>query len=294
MRTSLAGRSGPAGLGSRLLLALALVACGGGGDGEKAATAADSSAVTSATAAASSAPAAADTCTGPPPAFSQAVLNGPWQALMDSLAAHAVSFPDVGGNDDTTTVKLCPSCDAVPVEIRSSNLTPCLAPSDLTGAGRRITGLFIVLAAFPAQHGWDALSPGDSLLAFTNSVNGPATLVYNQGGSGKPSPSRAWMFYYCQDGHLNPKTPQARWRPRIPPSPQPPTGGDHGDDGDEDGDGGTYGWMACVSGCCQFYTPPPNPIMTETPDNASPRAPDVVGQGQNQGAGVKPTWCRTT
>jgi hypothetical protein len=291
MRTSLAGRSGLAGLGSRLLLALALCACGGSGSGggEKAATSADSAAAAPTVAAAT---AATDTCTGPPPAFSQAVLNGPWQALIDSLAAHAVSFPDVGGNDDTTTVKLCPSCDAIPVEIRASNLTPCLAPSDLSGAGRRITGLFIVLAPFPAQHGWDALSPGDSLLAFTNSVNGPATLVYDQNGSGKPSPSRAWMFYYCQDGHVSPKTPQARWRPRIPATPRPPTGGDHGDDADDDGDGGTYGWMACASGCCQFYTPPPNPIITQTtPDNASPKAPDTVGPGRNQGLGAKPSWC---
>jgi hypothetical protein len=289
MRTSLAGRSGLARLASPLLLALALCACGGERGGEAGGAAAPDTAA--AASAAATTVADADTCTGPPPAFSQAVLNGPWQALLDSLAAHSVSFPDVGGNDDTATVKLCPKCDAVPVEIRSSNLTPCLAPSDLKGAGRRITGLFIVLAAFPAQHGWDALQPGDSLLAFTHAVSGPATLVYNQGGSGKPSPSLAWMFWYCQDGHTA-KTPQARWRPRIPPTP--PTATDHGDDGDNDGDGGSYGWMACASGCCQFYTPPPNPITTETPGQANENAPDTVGQGQNQGHNVKPSWCKAT
>jgi hypothetical protein len=294
MRTPLAGRSGLAGPGCRLLIALALAACGASDDGGGGAKApADDSAGGAATARQASL-AAADTCTGPPPAFMQPVLNGPWQGLLDSLAAHGVSFPDAPGNDDTATVKLCRTCTTVAVEIRSSNLTPCLSPGDLSGPGQRILGLLIVQDTFPAQHGWDTLLPGDSVFAFTNSTGGLATLVYDQGGSGKPAPATAWRFWYCQDGHSNPKTARAQWRPRSGTDDPNPGKGNDGD-GDEGGGGGTYGWMACASGCCQFYTPPPNQEMDQTtPPQANPHAPDTVGQGNNQGMSQKPSWCKTT
>lgn len=282
MRTSLAGPPGAAGLACRLLLALALAACGGGddagdGEGADARTPAPSAAVTTA--------AATDTCTGPPPAYAQPVLNGPWQGLLDALAADGVTFPDIGGNDDTTTVKLCRNCGAVAVEIRASNKTPCLAPTDLNGQAQRITGMFIVLDTFPAQQGWDTLLPGDSLFVFARG-NGPATLVYDQGGSGKTAPSTAWQFWYCRDGHQPGKTPQAQWRPRGVPTETGPGKG-KGEVGDGDG-GGSYGWMACASGCCQFYTPPPNELMQTTPPQASENAPDTVGHGINYG---RPYWC---
>ncbi|HEX5871004.1 MAG TPA: hypothetical protein VFY65_11330 [Longimicrobium sp.] len=289
MRTSPAGRTGAAGLACGLLLALTLAACPGGGgnaEGEKA----DVNATPSADPATEMSVAAADTCTGPPPAFGIPVLNGSWAGLLDSLSAHGVTFPETPGNDTTAMVKLCQNCDSVRVEIRASNLTPCLKPSDLQGPGRRITGLFIVQGNFPAQNGWDALQPGDSLFAFTNSTGGPATLVYNQNGSGKPSPSNAWMFWYCQDGHSPGNAPRAQWRPRNPSTPGAP-----GEE--EDGGGGTYGWMACASGCCQFYTPPPNAEFERTtPPQANPNAPDTVGGGPNPGGpgSQKPTWCKTS
>jgi hypothetical protein len=278
MRTSLAGRSGPAGLACHLVLALALAACGGGGDqgaGGESALRADSAAPR-----ATIASAATDTCTGPPPGYAVPVLTGPWQALLDSLAADSVTFPDIPGNDDTTNIKLCRTCSRVDVEIRSSNLTPCLRPEDLQGPLRRITGIFIIQDTFPAQHGWDTLFPGDSVLVFAN-TNGPATLVYDSGGSGKTAPSTAWQFWYCRDGHQNGKTPQAQWRPRGTPPTRPGKGRDE----EENGGGGSYGWMTCASGCCQFYTPPPNDAIQTTAPQASENAPDTVGVSQ------RPYWC---
>jgi hypothetical protein len=271
------------------VLALALAACGGGGDagaGGESAPSADAAAARATTAAA-----ATDTCTGPPPGYALPVLTGPWTTLLDSLAADSVTFPDVTGNDDTASVKLCRNCSKVNVEIRSSNLTPCLRPEDLQGPLRRIAGIFIIQDTFPSQNGWDTLLPGDSVFVFAN-TNGPATLVYNQDGTGKTAPSTAWQFWYCRDGHQNGKTPQAQWRPRGTP---PTTGPGKGRDEEGGGGGGSYGWMTCASGCCQFYTPPPNPIIV-TPGQANPRAPDTVGPGRNQGAapGQRPTWCGLT
>jgi hypothetical protein len=282
MRTSLAGRPGAAGLACRLLLALALAACGGGDDAGEGARA-DSAAVDPG--AAVTAAAAADTCTGPPPAYAQPVLTGPWAGLLAALAADGVTFPDITGNDDTTAVKLCRNCGTVPVEIRASNKTPCLRPEDLNGQAQRITGMFIVLETFPAQQGWDTLQAGDSVFVFARG-NGPATLVYDHGGSGKTAPSTAWQFWYCRDGHTGGRTPQAQWRPRgTPPTTGPGKG--KGEVGEGDG-GGSYGWMACASGCCQFYTPPPNELMQTTPPQANANAPDTVGGGPSYG---RPYWC---
>lgn len=277
MRTSLAATRRLAGRGWHLLLALVLCACGGA-EGE----AVQSDAAPEARALAATA--AADSCTGPPPAYAPPVLTGPWQGLLDSLAADGVAFPDVAGNADTTSVKLCRTCSSVRVEIRSSNMTPCLAPGDLTGQPR-ITGMFVVLDTFPAQQGWETIPAGDSIFAFTGTTGGPATLVYEHGGSGKASPSNSWMFWYCQDGHVNGTAPRAEWKPRD--------GAQAGTATATAADGGTYGWMACISGCCEFYTP--GAELIETPDVADPNAPDTVGPGRNQGSGSqRPSWCRTS
>jgi hypothetical protein len=293
MRTSLAPRSGLAGLGSRLLLVLALCACGGGGDkGAKAAADTDTAAVRTTTA-----PAAADTCTTPPPAFSVAVLNGqPWKDLTDSLTAHGVTFPDIPGNDSIQSVKLCRNCTPVKMAIRASNFTPCLGTADLTGSGRRIVGEYVLQEAVHGQPGWHDIPAGNSIYVFAHANGAPATLVYEHDKKTNMGPPGAWQFWYCQHdtATTTDKRPQARWRPRgVPddtlPRPDRPKDDDDVGDGDDEG-GGTYGWMACASGCCQFYTPPPNDLMAQTtPTQASQTAPDTVGGGRRVGA---PYWCR--
>ncbi|WP_420127734.1 hypothetical protein [Longimicrobium sp.] len=288
MRTSLAGRAGVAGLTRALLLALALGACGGGEDEGTRGDANPSADTRAATAATESAPAAADTCTGPPPAFAHAVLTGSWSALQDSLKAHNVTFPNTPENVAVDTVQLCNGCkQMVPVEIRSTNLTPCLSPANMKESHPHIVGQFTVLDTVPPEAGWaDTLYPGATLLLFAKLAAGPATLVYQDGANGKTAPPTAWMFWYCRDAHPRGKVAQARWRPRngsdvtgAPGPVHPPKGGM----GDDEG-GGAYGWMACASGCCQFYTPPPNPIITE----------EIPGQGKgpetNPGS-RRPTWC---
>jgi hypothetical protein len=286
MRTSLTGRPGLTGLTRALVLALALAACGGGDESADAAGGAAATREARALQTTGDTVAATDTCTGPPPTFSHAVLTGPWQGLLDSLAAHNVSFPASPTNADTATVPLCNGCTAVNATIRSTNLTPCLRATELRESHPHILGMLIVNDTFPAQRGWDTLFPGDTLLMFARVAAGPATLVYNQGGSGKPSPATAWMFWYCRDGHTG-KTAQAQWRPRA------------GNDSTanaastttQTSEGGDYGWMSCASGCCQFYTPPPNPIIElELPEQASEKAEEKAGPKPGT---QRPTWCPT-
>ena len=290
MRTSLAGPSGPAGLASRLLLALALCACderddaGQSGGGAATRTADAPAALAAAT----------DSCGAPPPAYPVPVLNGPWQTLLNSMNADGVTFPDTAGNSDTTSVKLCKTCVASRVVIRSGNRTPCLSAGDLNGSPPRITGMFIVLDPIPAQPGWKAFVPGDSIFLFANAASGPAMLVFREGTQGKMAPSNAWTFWFCPDNADNGTTARSQWRPRgTPPGTPPRTTPAPGDQDGGGGGGGTYGWLACASGCCQFYTPPPNESMQTTPPQADSNAPDLVGKGQNQGNGGGPYWCKT-
>jgi hypothetical protein len=290
MRTSLAGRSGLAGLTRALLLALALGACGGGDtDGGGGATTGDTAASV-----AQASVAAADTCTTPPPAFSVALLNGrPWSELIDSLNAAGVQFPDTTGNDSILAVKLCksPGCTPVRMAIRSSSFTPCLKPGDLTGSRPRIMGEYVLQEPFnpPAGSGWHPIPQDSSVFVFVHASGAPATMVYAHNGQTRMGPAGGWQFWYCQDGDSAAhKIPQAQWRPRgTPPSgstgpANPPKGG--AGQVEEEEDTGSYGWMACASGCCQFYTPPPNEL--QLPDEASEVAAEVTIRVP------PPFWCR--
>ncbi|HEX2209775.1 MAG TPA: hypothetical protein VHG93_18990 [Longimicrobium sp.] len=270
--------------GARLLVALALCACGGadGGAGGAEKEGTEARAMTS------QAGAPAKDCQQPPPVATAEQLSGPWQALLDALKAQGASIPLDSANTDTATVPLCDkTCPAVRLSIHSNVGTCGIQPETLTRGQNVFMGVFLLDGDFPGDtaSGWPPLQEGDTLALFVNDTT--LTIVYDNEGKATAAP-HTWNFFYCQDGETG-KFPRARWRPRLLP-----LGGPHdkGKDGD-DGDGGSYGWMACASGCCQFYTPPPNPIV-ELPDQANPRARDTVGPGRNQGnarLGVRPTWC---
>lgn len=297
MRTTLAGRSGLAGLTRALLLALALGACGGGdenGGGGSAAGDSTGAAAPSAHAMQAST-AAADTCTTPPPAFSAALLHGkPWSELIDSLKAAAVRFPEIPGNDSILAVKLCnaPGCTPVRMAIRASNFTPCLKAGDLTGSRPRIMGEYVLQEPFdpPAGSGWNPIPKDSSVFVFAHASGAPATMVYAHDGKTMMGPATGWQFWYCQDGDSAAhKLPQAQWKARdttasgsTPPA-TPPKGG--AAQAAAEDDTGSYGWMACASGCCQFYTPPPSEIL-ELPDAAAEKAVDVIRRVP------RPYWCQ--
>ncbi len=278
MERSLTASPGAAGrLARTLLAALALAACGGG-DEERA-----SGDTPGDTTAAAQAALAADSCTGPPPAFGQAVFEGAWQALLDSLGAHNVTFPEIEYNSDTAAIVMCDSCSRVRVEIRSSNRTFCLQPDDLTGEAR-ILGLFILLDTFPAQFGWDTIPAGDTIFTFAHTgIPRPATLAYRHDDRVRLAPRGTWGFAYCEDGERG-THPQAQWRDRHDtiPSNTPPGQAEEVEEGEAET---RYGWMACASGCCQFYSTPPTTDPITTPGKANPKAPDTVGKGHNQGPG---------
>jgi hypothetical protein len=255
-----------------MLLALALAACGGG-EGDEAAGA------DTAQAAPDSARIAADdaTCT-PPPVPSEAVLNGPWANLVGWIDTNKVSFPETPQNVAVDTVPLCPGCTAVGVRMQSGNSTYCMTQQN--AGERRIAGMMVLLDSFPAQKGYAAIPAGDTIFMFSRSTPGasePATLVYRNGTGTRRAPANSWRFYYCNDGHVN-TAPAAQWRPENPTVEGAEKGKGKGDVGE--GPGGTYGWMACANGCCQFYTPPPI---------AEP-APDEVGASAG---GPPPAWCKT-
>ncbi|HEU4885171.1 MAG TPA: hypothetical protein VFT45_23115 [Longimicrobium sp.] len=294
MPSSLTPSPSAARFGRRLLLALALCACGGGGDAD------DASPARTADATASAARAAGEDCPTPP-AVDPARFKGPWDVLsrylVDSLG---LTFPNqVLPDSNTQKVQLCENCEMVEMTILPEATTYCTQRDSLNG-GQRILGILVLRSAFTPSDSseWkDPIQANDSIFMFASTPNGPATMVYrNDQGQAVVAPDSSWMFYYCPDVHRG-NRPEAKWRPRnVPVSTTaggPPAGKGKDEDDEENDGGGTYGWMACASGCCQFYTPPPNPIMTETPGQANEHAPDTVGRGRNRAAepGKTPSWC---
>ncbi|HEX5871005.1 MAG TPA: hypothetical protein VFY65_11335 [Longimicrobium sp.] len=282
-RSAAAGR-----FGRRLLLALALCACGGEGGGAEKDVAADTP---RAVALASQQAQDDTTCTTPAPVASAALLGGPWQVLADDMKRQGAQFPVNGKNADTFPVPLCKGCSPVRLVIEANvSTSTCVTPRVLADAAAKqsqvFLGAFVFAEAYPGDTaGWPAFKAGDTLALFANDTSSVATIVYrNASGAATRGPA-TWQFYYCQDNH--PRTnARANWiaRPR-------PNGHD-----DDDG-GGTYGWMACASGCCQFYTPPPNfeGNLIDVPGKGNVPAPGAVGQGGNPGRGYgRPYWCTGT
>jgi hypothetical protein len=279
---------GAARFGGGLLLALALCSCGGGGEKARPADAT-----------ASAARAAGDSACPTPPAVDPARFTGEWAALssyiVDSLGA---TFPnEVLPDSNTRRVRLCETCDEVPMTILPETTTYCTRPDSLNGT-QRLMGILILRSTFTGSDstGWETIQANDSIFMFASRTDGPATMVYrNDRGQAVVAPDASWMFYYCADMHPG-RRPEAKWRSRAPSGGGSPAADKGKGKGLEEGDdGGSYGWMACASGCCQFYTPPPNPTITETPDQANENAPDTVGKGRNPAAapGQRPSWCPT-
>lgn len=253
MRDSLQPRRRWPGAALCLLLALVLGACPGGDTGEKddPSVAADSTQTQEAAASR-----VAATCEPPPVTPDSLLRNGqPWAQLEAWLATHQVTFPDDSANVAVASVPLCPQCDSVRVELRSTNRTYCMTVGN--AAQRRIAGQMTLLAPFAGKDSIQQLPAGTRILMFSKGspqAPQPATLVYNYQGNVTQMPAAAlWKFYYCED-LVGGTRPEAQWRKDRDHCQR--RGQGPKDDFEGPG-GGTYGWMACANGCCQFYTPPP-------------------------------------
>lgn len=248
------------------LIAMALSGCGGGDQGGG-----DGASRTEALAAAGTAQ--ADSC-APPPAAHDSLFQGAWHRLSGWVAGAGVTFPDEPGNSEMRRVQLCDSCAAARVVIRSGSATHCLKEGQLNGEPR-IAGLYILQEDYPAQRGFGPFRRNDSILVFASTQDAPARLAFRRGDAVAVAPDGSWRFHYCDDAHEF-RNPRAGWRDPKSGKPLPPSTGE-GELGEPSG-GGSYGWMACANGCCQFYTPPPGETI-ETPAQADTHAPNVVGRG---------------
>lgn len=261
-----------------LLTALALAGCGrGDGTAERADTT-----VTADSAQLRLARADSAECEAPPsPPPSLLRPGASWAALEAWLAQNQITFPDTPENIAVDTVPMCLGCTSVGVRLQSTDRTYCLTKQQ--SAQQRIAGRLTLLDTFPAQNGYQTIPRGAQVYMFSRGTPGmvqPATVVYKYNDAVTHAPPTAWRFYYC-DHQLGGTRPGAQWRPEDT-TPRPPGDGDNGGGNG----GGTYGWMACANGCCQFYTPPP--IMT--PDPANEHAPDTVPP-HGPGGMPPPKWC---
>ncbi|HEX2078342.1 MAG TPA: hypothetical protein VHG08_11555 [Longimicrobium sp.] len=249
-----------------LLLALALAACGSGGGDQQSAGAPEEPE--------RPAPAGgqADTCP-PPPVVDTMLFHGPFEALARRLQETRVTFLNRHPNDSTTAlVKLCEDCNPVKMTIVSERRTGCLQADSLREQ-TRIAGVFVVDSGSVTPPGWGrSFNPRDSLLVFARDTLAPAKLVYRLpsttgGDTVGVAPNNPWTFRYCTDSHQRGMGPQGKWRQYVPSPAAAP--GRSENEGER-----TYGWMACASGCCQFYIPPP---PTPDPEKGKGREPVPPG-----------------
>jgi hypothetical protein len=251
-----------------LLLLLALAACGG--------DAADDSADSppppaDSTVRAVAAHLPADSC-APSPGVDPALLasGASWAALEQWSGAAGVAFDTALTDSSSAPVQLCDTCTAVTLQIVSERRTYCNGGNSFADS-TRIVGVWRVQGGTVAPPGWGkSFAAGDSILVFARDTL--AILAYRMpDGTVRQAPGNAWNFRFCADGETHGRA-QSRWRrqgrPRVDPNP------DKGkDDVDDDEGPGTYGWMACANGCCQFYIPPTGGNEHETLHAAPPCRP---------------------
>lgn len=239
-------------VGRRLLLLLALAACRHDG-GDKAPNASDASGEPRQTVADKGR--GGEAACEPSPAVDPRLLDSTtaWADFERQLHSVDVRFVNTQDDSTITRVALCDSgCDSVTLQIVSERRTDCNTVGNFDST--RIVGLWRVLEGTVTPPGWGrTFNKGDSIFLFARDTFSSASVVYQVGDRVHRAPPHAWNFRYCQEAHVG-TGPQGRWRTReltlqrqrrdtLPGGGDPP---------------GTYGWMSCASGCCQFYIPPTN------------------------------------
>jgi hypothetical protein len=265
--------SGTAGrAGRRLLLLLAVAACGrGSGDqadppprpGGPEKVVMDSSAR------------AAPACEGPSPVVDTTLLRkgAEWEPLGRWLA-DSTRFKDSSSDSAVNPVRLCDTCAPVRMRIVAETRTYCNTPESLDRT-TRTAGVWVVLDGTVTPPGWGAtFARDDSIFVFAHDTASSAILAYRVGPKRDRvgvAPDSAWSFRYCRDGHTG-EPSLAKWRVSPSTRANAARAGAARDTTPPPNDPGTYGWMSCASGCCQFYIPP-GPVGGGGGGGPPPRCP---------------------
>jgi hypothetical protein len=234
-----------AGRGARLtrllLLGLAVAACGDAGETGDAA--AGDSAQARAAGAGSADRGAGPQCPPSPAIDTTFFTDSTWSSFLGWIGQNRVRFTGPGARRN---VPLEPEGTPVSMTIQSEQRTHCTRRDDVRGQ-TRIAGIFRVESGASAFG--HTFAAGDTIFVFSHDTIGRPVLAFRNGTRVGTAPATAnWRFRFCHDGHPH-ASAAADWRQFDRPPNGPP--------GEEDP--GTYGWMACASGCCQFYIPPKDP-----------------------------------
>jgi hypothetical protein len=223
-----------------------------------------------------------------------------WVELSAHVRERGARFPFTELNSATRTVRLCDSCATAELTIHADIATQCTTPEQMNGE-TRVMAIFVLASDFggDSRNGWGPIPKGDSIYAFATDTFSDATLAYRD-REGRVARARNgfWAFYYCKHDRIPAGDSLVQWRDRGPP-PTTRARTDRAkdkDDDDEDEDDGSYGWMACASGCCQFYTPPPNQTNGEDDDDdgGGGRGRGGTGDQRQVDPGPIPYWCNRT
>jgi hypothetical protein len=166
--------------------------------------------------------------------------NQPWARAAGYLSRLNFTL----GVSDRRATKGCAKCTPADVTLTPESRSLYLR-ADAFPEGMRVMGRLVRHDDTVAPElGFPADAAGDTAYLMVTSPTRAVVMYRNT--EGRIAFTEPWGFRPNPDGHVWTE-PTARWRDRA-------AGGATA----ASPEGGDLGWMACASGCCQFYTPPPN------------------------------------
>lgn len=235
------------------------------------------------------APLAAQECTARTPVdttrYFGTAPGAPWDSVRAYMRSARIDF-DIG-SPTTLPVRLCAepgkaSCRTFVLTISSEASNICLTGNEAQDGKLRMLGLLetpgqAVPDSIGARWGFTAANASQEVYLLLRGTT--AYAMYDSAGVTAFTPTGNWKWSFCP--HLAPPKPyaEARWRSMpatdtVPPcSPDAEHASEHANFAFTPGEELTsYGWMACVSGCCRFYgSPPSDPDEEEEEEEERPR-----------------------
>lgn len=188
-----------------------------------------------------------------------------WSKVQDYMADAGITFDY--GSSTLLNVRLCgtegqPSCRPFLARIQSERSNTCLTREIAEDGRLRMLGRLWTPRNTPvatgARWGFSAQSATGEVYLLLRGTT--AYAMYDSAGVTQFAPAGVWSWSFCPDG-MTARHPKGEWRQIPTGDTQPPCGmGTDTVPSEEDPTELTsYGWMACVNGCCRFYGSPPPP-----------------------------------
>jgi hypothetical protein len=219
--------------------------------------------------------AAVEACTARTPVDTTLYFDVDGTYSWDRVAAYmqdaGIQFSSIGSS--VGPVRMCvdpanPSCRPFVLAIQSEKSNVCLTEGEAQDGQLRILGRLWTPPGKPvppeigARWGFPAENRSGAVYLLLRGTT--AYAMYESNGMTAFAPAPAWKWSFCQHSAPPAAGAPAEWREK-PGDEAPPCNPTHlgaqvrpGEQpGEPIAELTSYGWMACVNGCCRFYGSPP-------------------------------------